>query len=345
MTDDYLFDGKGSPDPDVRRLEERLRPIGHAASKARRDRLEREFFPREIARRSRFARVAAWSAAAAAVLVAVLGGLRILTQTTRSGWEVERLAGVPTIAASPMTGTGRLSVGARIETDGSSRARIRIGAIGEAEVEPNSRVRLVQARPTEHRLSLEAGKIRARIWAPPRLFYVETPSATAVDLGCAYTLEVDGRGVALLRVLSGWVAFDDGGRESFVPEGAACETRPGAGPGTPWFEDAGTPFREALARLDFDRRDPSARSEDLSTILRAARTRDALTLWHLLSRVEGQERIRVFERLSELVPPPDGATRERILAGDRDLLDAWWDRLGLGVTTWWRLSKSPGPPG
>ena len=34
----------------------------------------------------------------------------------------------------------------------------------------------------------------ARIWAPPRLFYVNTPSAVAEDLGCAYTLEVDDLG-------------------------------------------------------------------------------------------------------------------------------------------------------
>ena len=90
----------------------------------------------------------------------------------------------------------------------------------------------------------------ARIWAPPRLFFVDTPSAVAADLGCAYTLEVDENGGSLLRVTSGWVALQLKDRESIVPAGAACETQPGIGPGTPYFEDAPTVFREALRKID-----------------------------------------------------------------------------------------------
>jgi hypothetical protein len=145
-------------------------------------------------------------------------------------------------------------------------------------------------------------------------------------------------------VLTGWVAFDDGGRESFVPEGAVCETRPGAGPGTPSYEDAPFALREALARLDFGGLGAEARAAALGAVLAGARPRDALTLWHLLSRLEGEERGRVFDRLAALVAPPKGVSRERVLSGDREALDRWWDELGLGVTSWWRLWKSPGPP-
>jgi hypothetical protein len=59
---------------------------------------------------------------------------------------------------------------------------------------------LVAARWTDHRLALDHGAIEARIWAPPRLFFVETPSARAVDLGCVYTLEVDRAGAGRLSV-------------------------------------------------------------------------------------------------------------------------------------------------
>jgi hypothetical protein len=77
-------------------------------------------------------------------------------------------------------------------------------------------------------------------------------------------------------------------------------------------------------------------------VLDNARAQDAVTLWHLLSRVErGPLRDRVFDRLASFVPPPDGVTREGIDAGRREMLDRWWERLGLGDAAWWRIWKQP----
>ena len=119
---------------------------------------------------------------------------------------------------------GRLGVGQWLETDGTSRAQIEVSSIGQVEIDPNTRVRLVETKPTEHRLELAQGRMSARIWAPPKLFYVDTPSGVAEDLGCAYTLEVDDHGASLLRVTLGWVALQLKDRESMVPAGAACAT-------------------------------------------------------------------------------------------------------------------------
>ncbi len=255
----------------------------------------------------------------AAVLVALAaGGAWLYVRARRPGWEVARVEGVPRVASRSIGGRGRLRKGEWLETDSSSRAEIAVADIGEVEVEPNTRVRLVETRITEHRLELERGTLHARIWAPPRLFFVNTPSAVAADLGCAYTLEVDDKGRGLLHVTSGYVALGADARESIVPAGAACMTQPGAGPGTPFFEDAPEPFVESLARFDFD--DDRA---SLDAVLDSARAKDTLTLWHLLPRVGVEERARVYERLAALAPPPAGVTREGALALDRATLDAW----------------------
>jgi hypothetical protein len=47
----------------------------------------------------------------------------------------------------------------------------------------------------------------------------------------------------------------------------------------------------------------------------------------------------VFDRLSELAPPPASVTRDGVLAGQRQMLDDWWDTLGLGAANWWRVWK------
>lgn len=258
------------------------------------------------------------------VLVVGFGALWLYTRETRPFWGVTRLNGSPRIGSSRINETGQLAVGQWLETDGDSRAQIEVASIGQVEIDPNTRVRLIETKPTEHRLELARGKMSARIWAPPRLFFVDTPSAVAADLGCAYTLEVDDQGAGLLHVTSGWVALQLKDRESMVPAGATCATRPGVGPGTPYFDDASETFRTALAKLDFGTSevvDPLR--TPLEAVLAEARPRDTLTLWHLLYRVEGKDRELVFERMAALAPPPKDVTREGVLRLDEKMLHLW----------------------
>lgn len=241
----------------------------------------------------------------------------------KASFEVVRLEGAPIINSGPMGRGGRLGIGEWLKTDGSSRAKINVADIGHVEIEPNTRVRLLKTRSTEHRLALARGRLHAMIYAPPRLFFVETPSAVAVDYGCAYTLEVDDRGNSLLHVTAGWVALEHGGRESMVPAGAVCRTRPRIGPGTPYFADAPLALRSALEKFDFKNNSREA----LEVVLAESRQRDTLTLWHLLSRVPSTERSFVYDRLAILVSPPAGVTRDGVLRLDKQMLHLWKDEL------------------
>ena len=280
--------------------------------------------------------------AAGFVIVAALGlwglwgeGFRT-NFPNQSSWQVLRLDGAPRIGSQQIGSTGRLGIGEWLETDGSSRAQIAVSSIGTVNIDENTRVRLLETAPTEHRLELERGKMSATIWAPPRLFFVDTPSAVAADLGCAYTLEVDDHGAGLLRVTSGWVALQLKDRESIVPAGAVCETRPGVGPGTPYFEDASKTLQTALKEIDFHHDSPAGK-QALTALLNEARWRDTLTLWHLLARVHGDDRALVYDKLAGFVAPPAGVTREGILQLDKVMLDRWksvlesnWNPIGIG---------------
>jgi hypothetical protein len=142
-------------------------------------------------------------------------------------------------------------------------------------------------------------------------------------------------------VTHGWVQLDYGGREALIPQGAVGATRPGVGPGTPYYADVPSGFAQALAVLDFGNADAAARAEAFQFVLSEARRRDTLTLWHLLSRGSDAERARVYEKLVTLSPPPRGVTRDAILSGDRAALSLWWDSFSFEGTRWWqRLKKS-----
>lgn len=314
MNDDYLWDRTGEQDPELARLEQVLGSLRWSRRK-RTSRLP------ELVRTSR---LVAWSIAAAATLIVGLGTAVIVYRAhvaPLTSWQLSFSGEKPKA----------MHAGQLVETTATTRGTIQAESVGRVEIEPESRLQLVAATPDEQRLALDHGTIHAFIWAPPAHFVVDTPAAKAVDLGCQYTLHVGKGGVGLLTVQMGWVAFEWHGVESFIPAGAACTTRPGHGPDLPYFLDASPVFKNAIAELDLR---PSEQA--LSAALAVARPRDGFTLWHMLQRTPADQRARVFDRFAELVSLPSDVNRDAILRGDKRSLDAAWDALNLGSTSWWR---------
>jgi hypothetical protein len=352
---DYLWDGSGEPDPEIQKLEVLLGEYRHDGPAPAFPEIVPDrrwtFFPL----RTRLF-PALMTTAVALLTVGVVAFLvhgKKPPPLTVVGWNVSRLAGTPRIGRNAITGNegpSRLGVGQILETDDQSRANLQAEGIGQIEMEPSTRLRLLTMGKRLKRIALDRGTIHTFIWAPPGQFVVDTPSAVTVDLGCAYTLQVDDSGGGMVRTSLGWVGFKLNGHESFIPAGAACATRPKVGPGTPYFEDAPPEFRAALARFDFEDSTPQQRAEDLPIVLAQSRERDSLTLWHLLARVDDGQRMLVYDRLRQLAPPPASVTKEGILRLDQPMLDLWWNALGFDdISVWrhwersWSGAAAPGP--
>ena len=313
--DDYLWDPSARPDAEVERLERLLRPLAYQ---------ERPLAAPPV--RRRFAgRVWVPLAMAAALLLALLVGRAWLREDPHA-WQVAGLDGAPRVDGGRVDGEERLRPGKWLETDARSRARVELGGIGFAEVGPNSRLSALRSRRGEHRMALRRGTIDAQVWAPPRVFLVETPAALAVDLGCAYLLTVDDDGSGQIHVTSGYVELVNGGRRSVVPAGSVAEMRPGRGPGTPYPAGSPAPLRNALAALDFG----AFRRADLDVALAGSVGPDAAPmLWHLLQRVPAAERGPVYDRLVAVSSLPEGADRAAMLRLDRRALELSQRELGL----------------
>ena len=349
MSDDYLFDGSGTPDPDVERLEQMLGRLRTTAPAPR--------IPTNVERRTtnverrtsnaerRTPNVGVrflGPALAAAATIAVLVGLtwQSAAPAGKASWEVAVIIGTPRIGSSVLMGEGRIAVGQTLTTDSGSRAKIEVSDIGQVTVDESTRLRLVETREGHHRLALERGTLHAAIAAPPGQFVVSTPSATATDLGCVYALHVNDDGSGMLTVEVGWVAFEERGRESFVPSGASSRTDRINGPGTPRYDDTEQAFRDAIDEVD-NGRDTARTTASLRFVLDHARGRDAMTLWHLIPRVASADRAAVVDALAARIPMPASITRDAVLRLDRAALDQWWDTLGLNEASWWRMWKRP----
>lgn len=311
--DDYLWDGSGPEDPEVRRLEAllgRYRPAPASPPPRRREGLV------EILTMLPLAAAACW-------LIAVFGGAERPGEPVIA-WQVAPLAGAPHLDETAVIGFVTATEGHAIATDDTSAALIEVNHHGCVQIAPNSRLHLVRTRPSDQRLSLTRGTIQAVGLTTPRVFAIETPSATIVDLGSAYTLTVDASGRGHLCVNSGSVAVRHAGREMRVPSGAVCETRPGEAPGTPYFGGASDEFRAALARFDFE----GGHLTDLEIVLRESNMCEVFTLWQLLPRVAKSDRGLVYDRMAQLLPPPPGVTREGVLTLDPAVLEVWGSQFG-----------------
>jgi hypothetical protein len=359
MNDDYLFDGAGVPDPDVERLERLLGPLRSNASVPpitvrlkpdttgdvdRRKGSAHLQVDRRMYLGLRFLAPALAAAAAVVLMVGVTwkpAAPPPATAAATSGkgsWEVSVLVGTPRVGANALVGEGRIAVGQTLTTDAGSRAAMEVSDIGHVTVDEGTQVRLVESRDGHHRLALDRGTLHASIAAPPGQFVVSTPTATATDLGCIYSLHVDEDGSGLLTVEVGWVAFEERGRESFVPAGASSRTDRVSGPGTPRYDDAEAAFRDAVDEVDSGR-DAGRKAASLRYVLDRARGRDAMTLWHLISRVGPADRAAVVDALNVRVPLPSTVSRDAVLRLDRAALDQWWNALGLNEAAWWRMWK------
>jgi hypothetical protein len=296
MKDDYLWDRSGPPDPEIEELERKLAPLGLGAAPFREPRKTGYYW-----------RVAA----AAAVVVAAIGLARFAGQSREvTAWQI---AGKPVHRGQVVRTTG-------------SAVRLEADAVGRVDIATGSEVKAEGGK----RLQLRRGELRAFIWAPAREFVVDTPSARAVDLGCQYTLNVDERGDGVLKVSLGWVAFENGGHESFIPAGAECRTRKRGGLGIPAYEDSTPAFRAAVTAWE------NGHAGALDAVLHEAGPRDGLSLWHVMTRVAGADRGRVFDRLSQMVTLPADAAREGVVRGEARSIDLCWNALGLENTGWWR---------
>lgn len=250
----WAWDGTGEPDPFEKDLADKLGTLRYSRP------------PPRLPRRTPSPGWGLVALAAAVLLAWFLGSLR----TTDGG-----------VPVSMGGRSAHLRPGEWLEP--AMDATIHLADLGTVDVAAGSRVGLVDA-PGERRLSLQRGALDARVVAPPRLFVVDTPSTAAVDLGCAYHLEVDDSGrTTWLTVTSGAVSLEGHGRASVVPAGATATSRSGLGPGIPRWIDAPPDLAGALDA--FDRGDGA-----VPTILRLARPQDGLSLWHLLQRVGPSDR-------------------------------------------------------
>jgi hypothetical protein len=357
----YLWDRSGEAEPDIADLEQALAPIRHrgeldwsrveppvstAANPKKKRAVVVPLFGAALAIAAAFALYVAVtrepppvavetppiasSSPSAAVTVAE-APRPTCSDRERVGFHYRSSSGAPQCDGGAAAKEGLVPKGAWLETDAVTRITLDVADIGHVDVSPGSRLRVVETSREEHRLELSRGKLHAKIDAPPRLFFVDTKAATAIDLGCEYEMEVDETGAGLLKVKLGYVELEppqavpanERRPPRLVPRGAECPIDAVNGPGTPVWSRSPESLRKDLASFD-----KSGDAEALARVIGQLGPKDTLTLFYIVaSRAPEAERRAALDKLEAVQKAPAGVTRAATLALQRRAIQGWREAL------------------
>ncbi len=328
IDDDPLWNPDATPDEDLARIQRLLAPYGARARGMK--------MPSASRVRRRRVRALPWaSAAAAALMLLGAGHKHRLAWLPESSWTVVRNESLASEDRKM-----RLRPGQSLETMANDSATIAVARIGRIALSPNSRLRLVETETGRHRVALEQGHMRARIWAPPGYFGVRAGAAEIVDLGCDFDLwkRQDGSGRVFVR--SGWVSYRVGTDDILVPQQFNLSFS-AATAQTPTRSDAPAAFTNAIEALEraIANEGGGSVSAKLAAelVADAAREQDAFSLLSLLSRWPVLANTALYPRLGAAlgVPAIDSAHRQAWEAGDQEAINSWWKKIPRPPKHWW----------
>jgi hypothetical protein len=339
----------GDDDPELRRLQALLAPL------AARTRLPAEWQPRAAPAGRRFAdddeapianaaparapsrrRWRGWLGAAGAALAAsllVFAGLQYrLAWDDGAPWRVTASAAdAPPAWVAP---------GDTLQTGAGESLAIRVARIGHVDLAPESRARLVETRRGRHRLELDQGHLRARIWAPPGWFSVSGAGWELMDLGCEFEVWKHADGSGRVLVHSGWIAYRVGRQDLLLPAGYAADfshervltpLRPAADPA---FVATVRTLEHALATDPGASGDATRAAAD--AVAAAASDSDAYTLLSVLTEHPRLADGALYPRLAAALGiDGDAAHRAAWARGELPALNRWWRALPTQPKAWW----------
>lgn len=327
--------------PQLRRVEQQLRRLG-AIERGLAKRLPPRpaipataapSTPRAPTRRRGWWRVVALSASAAVLAIGLSLALHL---HLRLQWEPSRPWQVEVGAPGQDIRNAQLHVGEPLVLGEHERARLRVAGIGRVQLEPGAKLRLLETSSGQHRVELQQGRMKARIWAPPGHFGVEGGGALVLDLGCEFELDIDAHQNGRLDVLSGWVQIQRGGRETLVPAGHSLRFD-AARIETPVRSSADAEFRHALAHLDQALLLGSDVESQAEAVAALAEPDDLHSLLSLLTRHPELARTGLYPRLFQALELPlVPSQRAAWSSGDVEAINHAWRQLPQAPKAWWR---------
>lgn len=261
-----------------------------------------------------------WATILIAVVVVIIA---ILFFTSANDWTIKKLKGNPQLGYKTITETISFKNNLELKTNAESSAEIDIKEIGKITVSPQT---LVKRISNNKGILLERGLIEVDTRGAKKGIVITTPNGEikSIEPQSIYSLELSSAGLTTLQVKGySWVNIKSGDNEAIVPPGFKCNLIDKLGLGLPYEDEASDEYKDALSKFSFSKDKEPA----LNSIIALSQKQDAVTLWNLLKRVSPTNRIIVFDKLAELIPPNGNIDKGGIVALNSDMMKAYLEEI------------------
>ena len=267
----------------------------------------------------------------ATVVFAAIIGFLFYNHESAAFLSVDKLYGDAFIASDKIDTYGMLKPDEWLNTNENSKTRIKLGVLGEIEVEPSTQIKLLNLNASENHFYLQNGEINASIWGAPRHLFIDSPKGEIIDFGSSFNFKVDNDKSSVLKVKSGWAALHFKNQFVIIPAGNECITTDVIG--IPFNINSSKVFKEKLNEF-------VANKINVSELLNIADKKDLVSLWYLLISSYQNERKEIFNKIKALNSNASKLNEDEILKLDENALNNLWEVLGIGRKNYWKMLHS-----
>ncbi len=268
----------------------------------------------------------------ASILLAAVIGFLFFNQNNIAFLSVDKLYGGAEIGENKIDSYGMLKPGEWLNTGENSKSRIKLGMMGEIDVEPSSQIKLLKINSTGNYFYLQSGIINAAVWGASRRLFINTPAGEIIDFGSTFSFQINEDKSSVIKVKSGWAALHLKNQFVIVPAGNDCETNGVVG--IPFNSNTTEKFKENLRNFI------SGKNNSVSEILNSAGKNDLISLWYLLVSSYQFEREDIFNRIKRLEANTKIISSKEIMKLDESALNKLWEVMGFGSKNYWKILYS-----
>ncbi len=257
------------------------------------------------------------------ILVLIVLAAAYIFFFAESSWTIKKLTGTPQLGYHTIESSISFSEDQELKTNLQSTAEITIKKIGRITVSSQTVLKRI---PQKNGIFLEQGTIEVNTLGARKSFFIEVPNGKikSLDLASDYLVEANPSGLITLEVKNqSLVKITSDKVEAVVPPDFKCNLVEKLGLGLPYNKEASNNYKDALTRFCFS----DDKAVSLNKILSLSEKKDAFTLWNLIKRVSITNRIYVYEKLAELVPPKGDIDKGGIIGLDPQMMNAYLNEI------------------
>ncbi len=254
------------------------------------------------------------------MFVLVIAAVFYYLNMGKSGWKIQTVKGTAMIGKSDVSTGSVLSDGEKLVTGPGGSAQVEVPNFGLISLTQNS----VISKDGKDGIQFLHGKIYInKTVRTSDLFSIICLGAQAKTLDAYNSYNITNNlQTASLSIDSGLVQVKGSNFSAYVPAGFTCEINKTNGVGIPYSENASPYMVQALRSYTF-----GGQQYAIAQVLSVAQKSDAVSLWHLLARVEAKYKATIFSQLASYVSPPSGLTLNSSLSLNSTQMMSWFKKI------------------